>query len=372
MPTRHDPDCRPRQPFPIWCGLTLANWLRLLAQRPTLQWSRAGRIAGVTAAACANSVLALAERIVYARGTSPIGESPTPLFILGHWRSGTTLLHSWLLQDPQFTAPTVYQTWFPEHFLLTERWLSRLTAPLLPATRPMDNMPFMWDGPGEEEMALLLTTLLSPYLVAAFADQPENVKRLDNLQRGLSVGERQRWQRQFLRFLGKVALRRPGTLVLKSPPHTGRIPLLLELFPEARFLYIVRNPYEVFASTRHLHTVLCRENGFSRAAPADLHERILSTYSDLYQAYHLQRALVPEPRRMELRYEDLIADPVGMLRTVYGHFGFEGADRIAERLQPHLDRHRNYSRNVYELDDDLRREIAERWGPAFRRYGYTV
>jgi hypothetical protein len=207
--------------------------------------------------------------------------------------------------------------------------------------------------------------------VTAFADRPEKVERFHNLRRGLSPAELDRWRQQLLRFVKKVSFRRAGTLVLKSPPQTGRIPLLLELFPQARFLYIVRNPYEVFASTRHLHQVLCRENGLGRGEPVDLRERILSTYTDLYQAYHLQRALIAEPRRMELRFEDLVADPVGTLKEVYQHFGLEGADHIADHLSRPLDQHRKYARNVYELDGDLRREIAERWGPTFRRYGYT-
>ena len=123
-----------RQPFPIWCGLTLGNRLRLLSLRPACHWSRAGRFSLVSMAAVVNSMLAAIERITYRRQIDALPSLQPPLFILGHWRSGTTLLQSWLAEDPQFTPPTVCPTCFPDHFLASERWLPRRTRPL--AERP--------------------------------------------------------------------------------------------------------------------------------------------------------------------------------------------------------------------------------------------
>src|SRR5690606_19300322 len=114
----------PRQFAPVWCGMALGEWLRLLAMRPPLHASRAARITGVTAAACVNSLLNAVERAIY---SSRIGRTPldrSPLFLLGHWRSGTTLLHNLLARDAQFVAPTSYEVMFPGHFLLTERFVT--------------------------------------------------------------------------------------------------------------------------------------------------------------------------------------------------------------------------------------------------------
>lgn len=322
--------------------------------------------------ACVNSVLAVLERIVYSRKLRSICVDPPPLFVLGHWRSGTTLLHTWLARDPQFVAPTVFQTWFPEHFLVSEGWLPALTQWLLPPSRPMDNMPFRWDAPGEDEMALLLLTLYSPYLVAAFPDDPDKVRRFDNLQRGLSSEDLEHWKDSLQRFIRKLMLKRRGRLLLKSPTHTARIPLLLQMFPDARFVYIVRHPYDVFASTRHLHEVLCRENSFVCPPLIGLEERILTSYSEMYQAYHLQRAMIDPGRRCELRYEDLIADPPGQLQRIYEHLGLDGGEQLSTRLAGELAAHRTYRTNRYTLDENVRRRIAEEWGPTFRRYGYPV
>ena len=70
-----------------------------------------------------------------------------PLFIIGHWRTGTTLLHELLILDPRHNYPNTYQCLAPNHFLLTEKIFTRLFRFLLPSRRPMDNMAAGWDRP---------------------------------------------------------------------------------------------------------------------------------------------------------------------------------------------------------------------------------
>jgi hypothetical protein len=196
------------------------------------------------------------------------------------------------------------------------------------------------------------------------------VDRLDDLCRNLSSAELARWKSALRTFVKKILLRTPAAPLLKSPAHTGRIPLLLELFPDARFVYIVRNPYDVFASTRHLQRVLFETNSLGRGEPPDLDERILATYSRLYDAYHLHRALVPPDRRIELRFEDLEADPLATLGRAYAHLGLAGFDALRAILAPDLPALRSHRKNRYELGEPTKRLIATRWRPAFARYGY--
>ena len=96
------------------------------------------------------------ERLIYSRRWNRAPLTDAPVFILGHWRSGTTLLHNLLASDPQFAAPNLYQVSFPTHFLLSEWWLAPCTSWLLPETRPMDDIPHGWSVPSEDEIALLL------------------------------------------------------------------------------------------------------------------------------------------------------------------------------------------------------------------------
>src|SRR5262249_7885322 len=155
-------------------------------------------------------------------------------------------LHNLLSLDPQFTCPNLYHILCPHHFLLTESFVTRLTEWMLPKTRPMDNMEISWKAPQEDETALCNLTLISPYLMLAFQGIRPVYDRFFDLKR-LTPAESKLWKSEFIRFLKKITLKNHKTLLLKSPSHTFRIPLLLELFPDAKFVNIVRNPYDVFS-----------------------------------------------------------------------------------------------------------------------------
>jgi hypothetical protein len=371
MARNERPPSKSRKPLPVWSGLTLRNWRTLLRMRPTIERRFWPRVAGLSAASVFNSVFAGLEKVAFGRR---VEKTPLerPVFVLGHWRSGTTLLHQLLVRDEQFAAPTLFECTFPSHFLFTERWLAPVTSWLQPGTRPMDAVENSWDAPAEEEIALLALTLFSPYLISAFPDHPEQVEHLNSLSKGLSESELDRWKSEYVRFLKKLTLKRGRRIVLKSPANTSRVPLLLSMFPDAEFIHIVRDPYAVFSSTLHLHRVLSRDNSFTTAEPVNLEERVLSSYLAMYHSYHLYRIQIPAQRRYELRFEDLEQDPVGELEKIYSHFGWPGRDQIAERLAPDLQRHRDFRKNKFELSEDVRRRVAEQWEPVFLRYGYSA
>ena len=346
--------------------------MKLLLRGPKIEAVYWRRLAAVTGMSVINSVLAAVERVWLGRRLREATIARPPVFILGHWRSGTTLLQEFLALDEQFVTPNLFQCSFPEHFRLSQRWLAPLTAWMQPQTRPMDAMVNGWNAPAEEEIALSLLTLSSPYLVSLFPSQPEKCQRFENLSKGLTADELTQWKRAYREFLSKLMLNSDRTPLLKSPANTARIPLLLEMFPDAKFIHIVRDPRAVFSSTRHLHQVLTRQNSFTSAEPVDLDERILSAYQSMYQSYHLYRVRIPADRRVELRFEDLEQDPEGELRKIYEHLKLPGWDSFSKNLAGPLARHRTFQKNRYHLSDDDRRRVIERWEPAFVRYGYSV
>lgn len=78
-----------------------------------------------------------------------------PVFILGHWRSGTTFVHNVLSQDKQFGYNTTYQTVFPHMMLFGQPVFKKMAAMAIPKKRPTDNMELKADQPQEEEFALV-------------------------------------------------------------------------------------------------------------------------------------------------------------------------------------------------------------------------
>jgi hypothetical protein len=104
--------------------VTFGQWLDLLRREDfrvaPAYWPRA---LWITTASLGNSLLArLAERR-YGEAIASTGVE-APVFILGHYRSGTTYLHELLAADPRFTLPNRFETFNPRTFLLTEPWLA--------------------------------------------------------------------------------------------------------------------------------------------------------------------------------------------------------------------------------------------------------
>jgi hypothetical protein len=299
---------------------------------------------------------------------TPIREAP--VFIVGHWRTGTTLLHELLILDDRHNFPNTFECLCPHHFLWTERLLTRVFWWMMPSHRPMDNMAAGWDKPQEEEFALCMLGAPSPYLTIAFPNRPPQDQEAFDVDR-LPRRERERWKRIFLGFLRRLTFKDPRRLILKAPTHSCRIPLLLEMFPDARFIHIVRDPYVVFASTVNLWKALYETHGMQTPSFQGLEEYVFATFAHLYDRLETGKRLLRPDRFFEVRYEDLIQDPVGHLRRLYGRLGLGDFEKLRPRIERYLAEHAGYKTNRYApLTPTLHNEITRRWGEVIRRYGY--
>ena len=216
----------------------------------------------VTLTSVLNTVAGVFEWFLFNNAVRRVKLKEPPLFVLGHWRSGTTLLHELLMLDERHTCPTTYQCFAPHHFLWTVVVLSCFRpAILLPKKRPMDDMAAGWDRPQEDEFALVNLGVPSPYLAWAFPNHgPVYDEYLD--LRTLPVAERESWKNKWRGFVRRIALANDRRIVLKSPTHTARVRTILEVFPDAKFIHIVRDPLALFPSTVRLWKSLSEVQGF--------------------------------------------------------------------------------------------------------------
>jgi hypothetical protein len=355
----------------LWHGADLLAWLRLLVRNRSAVYPPYWHIAAIaTAASLMNSTLRLVADAAYGGRIqrTPIPEAP--LFIIGHWRTGTTLLHELLILDPRHTFPNYYQCFSPHHFVLTSQIFPRWFWFLMPSRRPMDNMEAGWDKPQEDEFALAVLGQPSPYLTIAFPNHPPQDQDAFDVDR-LPPRVRASWKRTFLHFLRSLTFQDPRRLILKSPTHSWRIKTLLELFPDARFVHIVRDPYVVFPSSVNLWKSLYRNHGLQTPTFAGLENHIFETFNHLYTRLEEGRRLVASDRFHEVRYEDLIRDPEGEMRLLYDRLDLGGFDAALPRIQKYLREHAGYQTNRYpSLTPELRAEITRRWGAVIERYGY--
>src|SRR4051794_15514810 len=269
---------RRRQWMPrIWQGCDFFAWMRLLIRnRCAVHWSCSYIVVVVTIVSALHTLLRLLQDALYGGRVRRTAIREAPLFVVGHWRTGTTLLHELLVLDERHTYPNTYQCLEPNHFLLTGRLLPRWLWFLMPSHRPMDNMAAGWDRPQEDEFALCMMGQPSPYLTIAFPNRPPQDQEALDLD-GLSPRALASWKRAFLGFVREVTYRKPRRLVLKSPTHSCRIRHLLSLFPDARFVHIVRDPYVVFPSTVNLWKSLYRTHGLQKPTFAGLEDHVLRT-----------------------------------------------------------------------------------------------
>jgi omega-hydroxy-beta-dihydromenaquinone-9 sulfotransferase len=354
----------------FWDGMRVLTWLRILARnRFDIDLLKIPGSLIISGMSIVNTGLWAAQQLLWGRRIDKTEIREAPVFILGHWRSGTTLLHEYLALDPQFTYPTTYQCFAPNHFLLTERFLPFLLKLLMPAYRPMDNMAAGFDHPQEDEFALCNMGLPSPYLYMLFPRRkPPHPEYLDLV--GLSSVKLEQWKAGLLRFLKAITLRTPKRIVLKSPPHTARIRVLRELFPDARFIHIVRNPYVVFPSTLKLWQCLSEVEGLQHPPAHGLKNYVFETFNRMYTAFDHDRPAIPSGHFTEVRYEDLVMNPLTEIARIYQELKLGGFDTIRPALESSISKGAEYQTNQFQITPDLRAEIDRHWGYFIRRYGY--
>jgi hypothetical protein len=355
----------------FWHGMRLGSWLSAIARNQfdvsLSRWPTAIAITGFTAV---NSVLAAVDRIVYGRRVKAVELTQPPLFILGHWRAGTTFLHELLIRDPTHTYFNTYQCFTPHHFVLTEKWIVPWIGVFVPERRPMDNMAAGWDRPMEDEFALQSLGVPTPYLCAMFPDRGDVYPEYLSL-RDVPERDREHWKHELLTFCKRLAYRDNRRIVIKSPAHTARVRTLLEMFPDAKFVHISRDPYALYRSTVGLWRSLNAEEGLQVARDESwIGPFVIDSLHRMYDAYLEDRELLGEDQLIELRYEDLVADPEGQLRAVYERLNLGDFERVKPALDAHLHEVRNYRKNRHSMDPEVQERIRVEWARYFEEFGY--
>lgn len=356
----------------FWHGMGLGTWLSLLATRQCRLTPRSMLTAAtITPTSAFNSVAGMYQNFRYGRQIHRQVLVEPPLFVLGHWRSGTTLLHELLITDPEHTFPNTFECLLPLHHLATQRWMAPLTSWLLPDKRPMDNVEAGWDRPQEDEFALCNLGLPSPYLCWAFPHNgPVHSEYLD--LRHVPKRQRRRWQARLKLFVKSIAVSRNKRIVLKSPPHTARIRYLLDIFPDAKFVHISRDPLKLYPSTVRLWKSLADVQGLQPDLPRYdwLEEEVLGNLVTMYRAYGEDRELIPAGNLCEIRYESLVADPRTEIARMYDELSLGDYARIEPGVGRYLEKTADYKTNRFQLPAEIERRVRDRWGLYFEMFDY--
>ena len=356
----------------FWHGMRTHVWWKLVSgNRFRIAPLRIPLAVGVTLFTPFNDLMAGLQWCVYGRRIRDAKVAQAPVFILGHWRSGTTLLHELLVTDTQFASPSTYQCFAPSHFLLSEWLMVTFGGFLLPKKRPMDNMEAGWQLPQEDEFALMNLGVPSPYLRIAFPNtQPQELEYLS--LRNVPAEELSRWRKALQWFMRALTVRYPGKrLVMKSPPHTGRIAELAKLYPDAKFIHLTRNPRKLFLSTMRLWQSLDEVQSFQKLpSDAERKEYVSVCLQRMYESFDAGRKEVAPNRIVDVSYEELVADPHGTVKMLYEKLDLGDFSTVEPSLNARLENHASYRPNKHSIDPQLEQEILSVWGDYAAKYGY--
>lgn len=297
----------------------------------------------------------------------------SPFFIVGHARSGTTHLFRLLSRDPQFGFLRWRQSIFPHMCGPLRPLADFLLTGLGPSERPMDGMPFHPDEADEEEFPVLSSSGHGAALFVYFPHEAQ--KHFDRwaLMEGISDKEYEEWKTALLTVFRKASWLADGKrLVSKNPWNTARLPQLHSIWPDAPFLHIVRHPYGVYLSAWNALVVGAPLLQMGHANEDEVRELFFGFYRELLQHHIKQRESLPKGMYAEVRYEDLVTDPVGQLRNVYETLNLEGWSTFEPNLRDYLGSIKDYKPNKFKLERDLADRIANEWSFAFEQWGYDA
>ena len=355
-------------------GIEVPEWVALLQKNKfRVDPTYLHRAAFISAMSLPVTMAGRLEDATYGRQLATMDLKPTPLFVLGHWRSGTTHLHNLLGRAPGHTYSTVLQAVFPTCFLVADKVLPRLMPGALGETRTYDNVKQGWHEAAEDEIALAKLTGMSPYISFMFPENSGKYERYIDFME-CSAAEREKWKQQFLYFLKKIAIQTGNKrIVVKSCAHTARIRLLLEMFPDAKFVHIHRHPYEVYASTLHMRSHTDWENFFQLPEgdwEVERKRQTLLLGQRIFERVIEDRSIIPPENFVEIRYEELCGNEMQHLEKIYTQFKLPNWAEAEKGIRPYVEGLKGYQRNKLKIGQDEQDEVFHYWRAMFDEYGY--
>lgn len=296
-----------------------------------------------------------------------------PLFILGHWRSGTTFVHNILAQDKHFGYTTTYQTVLPHYIMALQGFFKPCMKFVMPSKRPTDNLELAPDLPQEEEFALNNMTPCNYYNFWSFPERMQEYCDRFLTFRDITDEELKEFKETFEKLVKISLWNTGGTQYLsKNPPHTGRIKALSELFPRARYVYLMRNPYTVFESTRSFFLNTIKPLQLNIISDEEMEQNILRNYMELYHAYKEQSLPLKEVGGVlyEVRFEDIEKDAFAITQDIYTELGIPGWEEAKPAIEKYILSKKGYKKNRYQYDPRTIQLVNENWGEVFDEWGY--
>jgi hypothetical protein len=352
-------------------GSSLLNWFRVIKQNDfKIDWQFIPKALYVTLMIGMMSPFRWYEKIKLDPQIIKTSVAP-PLFIIGHFRSGTTYLHYLLGQDPSLGYVSTFETMTPGMIIAHEKMFRDIVKNHLPAKRPMDDLEMHANLPYEEEYAIANLSVYSFYQGWYFPRKWKYFFDRYVLFKNVSKSVIREWKDVYLYFLKKISYKNDGKrILLKSPLNTARINEILDIFPDAKFIHIYRNPYKVYMSTWKLYKNILPLFSFQHITSEELDDNIIYSYKEIYSKFLKEKNLIPKKNLIEFSYEDFIVEPLKYLKLSYEQLGLEGFSNAELFFEKYCNKHRDYIPSTYRISESIKKKIQEEWSLIFDAYDY--
>ena len=355
-------------------GCRFDNWMRLIHENPITPENKP-QVRMMSVVSFVLGIPAFLEWLIFYIPIKRTKLKKDPVYIVGHWRTGTTYMQNLLTRDPQFGWFDPVKTVSFNNCILMKPVLAAAQKKLLQGARPMDNLEYTLDLPMEEVFAQATISTQAIAHMLVFPDGGNGIKYIETAFIAEQPEAKQKeWFKAYDYILKKVTWIEKGKqLLLKSPENTCRIGMLKRCYKDSKFINIYRNPYTVVMSTINMFkkemALFCLNekpsDEFIENTCIDLFERIYrKAFQELYA--------MPESDYIDICYEDFCKTPREHVKMIYDHLGLDGYEEALPYFEKYLDSQKDYKKNHFELRDDLRDKINDRLGFYFERYGYEM
>ena len=310
-----------------------------------------------------------------------------PLFIMGNFRSGSTFLQRLLAKDTsQFTSATIWDIFISPSVTLTKffsaiRWVdARVGSPLTRLLKFIDRKSLgrveihrisLFKPEEDENFLLHLWSTSFASMLFPFMDDYEKYFYFD--QR-VSEKEKRGIMRFYLHALQRHLYTRPNIPhhLSKNPSFSPKVGSILEEIPDARIIYLVREPMDMLLSTISWLGYTWRVFSDPLVKYPFIEEII--AFAQHWYEYPLQMLDQADPARvLILRYDDLVADPERTVREIYRKFDYKISPDFERALITESEKSKRYSSNhSYSLEEMgiTKARLLQEFGAVYERFGF--
>ena len=319
---------------------------------------------------CITLPLRVIEKIRFQKKIRNTKLAKDPIFIIGFYRTATTLLHTLFSKDKQFGYMSNLDGFTSQFNLSFSDFARNILERRMPKTRPMDNIDMKIDDPQEESYAI---GALSKYGITNSLIFPQNYEYFTKFLtfEECSPKDLEKWKKVYLYFVQKTTLKNNGKqIVLKNPANGSRITHLLEMYPNAKFIYSYRNPYTLFCSMKILLQKLMEISALQTWDEFDIENQFVKLLGKIHSTYDQTKSLIPPENFYTLKYEDFIKNPLPFLHEIYEEFDLKEFEEAKPVFQEYLDAKKDYIANKHEITPRIVEIINTHWEKYRISHGY--